>query len=415
MEINEDHQVESRYAWFMTVLSSVIMGMGAGALISISTFLKPVIAEFGWLRGEASFAYMAGAIALGFSGIGMGWLSDRYSIRPVIIVGVVAVGGSLILLSTQTALWQFYLYYCILGGLGIAAFDAPLIANVGNWFNRNKGMALGIATAGRALGQGGVPFVAGLLISSIGWRDTYMVLGVTCWIVLLPLALLVRTPPGLADAKAASRNADKAEIEKAYPVRPELAVGWVGVASLFCCTCMGTAIVHAVAIARDAGLGAEQAAGVILIIYVSGFFGRLTFGKMSDHIGGIRAYGLASLGQTIFVFWFTQMETLTGFYIQAALFGFFMAGVMTGLVVSIRELTPIHMRGTANGFMHLLAWFGMGFGGYQAGLFFDLYGNYIISYANAAAAGLINLVLVGSLYLYIRRRTPLHVPSEATG
>jgi MFS family permease len=415
MESTEEPQLESRYAWFMTIVASAIMGMGAGALISISTFLKPVIAEFGWLRGEASFAYMAGAIVLGFSGIGMGWLSDRYSTRPVIIVGVIAVGGSLVLLSTQTALWQFYLYYCILGGFGIAAFDAPLIANVGNWFNRNKGLALGIATAGRALGQGGIPFIAGLLISSTGWRDAYFILGITCWVVLLPLALLVRNPPGLAEAKAASRKANVADIEKAYPVRPKLAIGWVGVASMFCCTCMGTAMVHAVAIAQDAGLGAEQAAGVILIIYVSGFFGRLSFGKMSDHIGGIRAYGLASLGQTVFVFWFTQMEGIAGFYALAVFFGFFMAGVMTGLVVSIRELTPIHMRGTANGFMHLLAWFGMGFGGYQAGLFFDWYGNYIISYANAAAAGLINLVLVGSLYLYIRRKTPLQVPVGVSG
>jgi MFS family permease len=86
------------------------MGMGAGALISISTFLKPLIADFGWLRGEVSLAYMSGAIALGFGGIGMGYLSDRYSTRPVVIVGILCLCGSMLLLASQSELWQFYLY-----------------------------------------------------------------------------------------------------------------------------------------------------------------------------------------------------------------------------------------------------------------------------------------------------------------
>lgn len=138
---------ESGYAWFLVIVASVLMGMGAGALISIATFLKPISADFGWLRGETSFAYMAGAIAMGFGGIAMGYMSDRYSTRPVVVVGILCLGGSLLLLATKSSLWQFYLYYCIMGGFGSSAFDAPLLANVGNWFDRNKGLALGLAFA----------------------------------------------------------------------------------------------------------------------------------------------------------------------------------------------------------------------------------------------------------------------------
>jgi MFS family permease len=75
--------LESRYAWMIVVISSVLMGMGAGALVSISVFLKPVIAEFGWLRAETAFAYTAGAIAMGIGGITIGYLSDRYTTRRV--------------------------------------------------------------------------------------------------------------------------------------------------------------------------------------------------------------------------------------------------------------------------------------------------------------------------------------------
>lgn len=400
-------QADSRFAWLLVIVASLLMGLGAGALISISAFLKPISADFGWLRGETSFAYMAGATAMGIGGIAMGYISDRYSTRPVVLVGTLCLGGALLLLATQTSLWQFYLYYCILGGLGSAALDAPLLANVGNWFHRNKGLALGIALAGRALGQGLIPFTAGFLIVSHGWRDAYAILGIMCIVIMLPLALILRNPPGLAEAKEASRRASASEIQAAYPVSPKLAVAWLSGAGLFCCICMGTAMVHAVAIAEDAGIGAKEAAGVILLIYCSGFFGRIAFGKLSDHIGGIRSYWLASLGQTVLIFWFTQLQSLYAFYVHAVVFGFFMSGVMTGLIVCVRELTPVHMRGMSNGIVVLFAWFGMGLGGYQAGLLFDWSGAYIISYATAAAMGAVNVVIVGALHVFVRNRTSL--------
>ena len=389
------------------------MGMGAGALISIATFLKPIIADFGWLRGETSLAYMAGAIAMGLGGIAMGYLSDRYSTRPVVIVGILCLGGSLLLLASQSALWQFYLYYCLLGGFGVSALDAPLLANVGNWFNPNKGFAIGLAMAGRALGQGFVPFGSGLLISASGWREAYTTLGILSLVVLLPLAFFIRNPPGLREAKEASRKVSASDQDEAYPVPPKLAVAWLSGAGLFCCICMGTAMVHAAAIAQDTGIDADKAAGIIMLIYISGFFGRIVFGKLSDHIGGIRSYWLASLGQTVLIFWFTQMQSVAGFYAHAVIFGFFMAGVMTGLIVCVRELTPVHMRGMSNGIVVLLAWTGMGIGGYQADFFFDISGSYVIPYANAVGAGAINLIIAGSLFFYFRRKSAVLELSRA--
>ena len=409
---SDRYRPESRYAWFLVVVASLIMGMGAGALISIATFLKPIIADFGWLRGETSLGYMAGAIAMGFGGIGMGYLSDRYSTRPVVVVGILCLGGSMFLLASQSALWQFYLYYCILGGFGASALDAPLLANVGNWFNRNKGLAIGLAMAGRALGQGFVPFGSGLLISASGWRDAYATVGIISLVVLLPLAFFIRNPPGLQEAKKASRKVSASDQAEAYPMPPKLVVAWLSGAGLFCCICMGTAMVHAVAIAQDTGIDANKAAGIIMLIYISGFFGRIAFGKLSDHIGGIRSYWLASFGQTVLIFWFTQMQSLAGFYVHAVIFGFFMAGVMTGLIVCVRELTPVHMRGMSNGIVVLLAWTGMGIGGYQAGFFFDISGSYVIPYANATAAGAVNLIIGGALYFYFRRKSAVVEPFE---
>jgi len=101
------------------------------------------------------------------------------------------------------------------------------------------------------------------------------------------------------------------------------------------------------------------------------------------------------------------MQSLTGFYVHAVIFGFFMSGVMTGLIVCVRELTPVHVRGTSTGVVFLVAWIGMGLGGYQAGILFDWSGAYLISYAAAAAMGMVNVVIVGVLYFYVRQRSAL--------
>lgn len=76
---------------------------------------------------------------------------------------------------------------------------------------------------------------------------------------------------------------------------------------------------------------------------------------------------IGSLGQAVLTFWFTQLQSLPAFHVHAVIFGFFMSAVMTGLIVCVRELTPVHMRGMSNGIVVLFAWFGIGLGGYQAG------------------------------------------------
>lgn len=395
---------EPRYGWVMVAVAALFIGMGTGSLLTVSVFLKPLIAEFGWRRGDTAFAYMAAGLSYGLSGIAMGHLSDRYAIRWIVLVGAVGLGASLVLLANLTTLWQLYLFYCLLGGLGASAFHAPLLSNVGYWFDRNKGLALGVTTAGRALGQGFVPFFAGYLIIAFGWRESYQVLGIITWVVLVPVALLIRTPPGFAEARRAASQEEGPDGKDAPPVGPIVVVPWLGIAAVFCCINMATPFIHLVALARDTGVDAQYAASVLTLSFVTSFFGAVAFGKLADRFGGLRAYMAASAGQSAVVFWFTMVNSLPGFYILAILFGLSFSGVVTNLVVTVRELTPLHRRGVSLGIVSLFAWSGQGLGGYQGGLFFDLTGDYTVSFANAALAGAINVILLGWLWFYIARK-----------
>jgi cyanate permease len=103
------------------------------------------------------------------------------------------------------------------------------------------------------------------------------------------------------------------------------------------------------------------------------------------------------------VFGFLYIENLRSFYIYAVVYGFGYAGVMTGILVSIRVLTPPSRRASALGIVIMFGWFGHAIGGYQGGVLFDLTGDYTAAYAVAAMTGVLNLIVVGSLFRKIRR------------
>jgi MFS family permease len=410
-----EQSYEPRYAWVMVAIAFIFLGIGFGALVTISVFLKPLVLEFGWLRGDTSFAYTVGTAASGVGGIVMGWLADRFSTRPVVLFGSIMMGLPLLLLSKVNAIWQLYLLYGIVGGLGFGAVTVPMVSNVGQWFNRNKGLALGFTSAGGAFGQALVPYFTRFMITSSGWREAYTTLAIVFWVLLIPLSLLVRTPPSLAKDRRSASSESLPVTAPISPIAPTKLVIWLSVAVIFCCICMATPIIHVVALASDRGIDSQIAAGVLSSIMIAGLFGRIMFGKIADHIGGLRAYLLASLSQTVLVFWFIQLHSTAAFYILAFLFGLGYSGVMTCVWVCVREMIPPERGGLSLGITSLFAMIGMGLGGYQGGFFFDLTGNYTFSFVNAALAGVVNLMIVGSLVLYVTRKQKVSSLLRADG
>jgi MFS family permease len=395
-----------RYGWLMVGVACIMLGMGMGSLFSISVFLKPVAAEFGWPRGDTAFAYSSAAILNGVSGIVMGALADRFSARPIVLFGSLVLGGSLILLGHIDSLWQFYLLYGpLIGALALATFLTPLLTSVSFWVEKHRGLAIGIVMGGQSLGGAVVPVVARHLISAVGWRETYVILGTAALLLLVPLALLVREPPGLAEAKAFSRRAGRQGGRGNLPIDPAVLLGVLCCAIVLCCICMSIPVVHLVSLATDNGIPPETAAVILGLMMAVSIIGRVGVGKVADLIGGVRALLLASAIQTVFIFWFTQMRSPAGFYLISVLFGIGYGGVIPSYAIIVREQLPVHSMGRWVGLVFFFGNLGMGSGGYLGGLLFDLSGSYTLPFAAGAAAGVLNLVVVGSLLFFLNSRT----------
>jgi MFS family permease len=389
-----------RTAWLMVAACAAMVCMGFGAINNISVFLLPLGMEFHWPRADLSLAYAIATLGTGVGGIAMGHFADRVPIRRVVLCGAFAPGVAFLLLSTLTSTRELYLYHALLGVLGLGAIMAPLNSLAALWMPRRPGLAIGVVSAGGALGQGMMPFLARHLVMALDWRQAYVVLGVLSLAIMVPLALWIRNPPRAAAAAAHSALAAR----RRFGASPVWLLGWLCVAVLFCCVCMATPIVHVAALGSDLGFGGREAAGLLAVMMVCGMAGRLAFGRLADRVGNLQSYIVASAGQTALAVLFPLMQTRAELYLLSAAFGLVFSGAMTAFILCAREYAPPHRTGLSIGVVMFFAWFGMALGGWQGGLFFDLCGSYGPSFANASLGGVANLLVLALLYLVTVQR-----------
>ena len=392
-----------RYAWLMVAVVFTISALAFGALGSISVFLKPLAAEFGWGRGQTSLGYTTISFSSAIFGVLWGYVADRYGTRWFGVVAAIVMSFSLFMLSKQSSLAEFYGFYFLFGAFGTAMATIPLYANVGFWFRLNAGLALGIAAAGGAVGQALVPYLSGLSITAYGWQATYEYLALSYLIIALPIGFLIRESPW----RERARVEPDTEVRD-FPLSEIEAIAWISVAVIFCCNCMAVPIVHLVPMLTDQGNTLEYAARALLILMMAGALGRITGGKLADIIGALPAYMLMSFGQTISVLWFPHVEGTTALYLLAIFFGFTYSGVMSSILICTRMMVSARFAGRAMSITTFFGWGGMGMGGFVGGYFYDLNGNYEWSFGFASAAGIVNLLVLTLFYWRIRsRRDPV--------
>ena len=386
------------YGWVMVMVVFVLSGLAFGSMASISVFLKPVSLEFGWSRGQTSFAYTVASFASAAFGVIWGQVADKYGTKWFGCIGAICMSLVLFALSSLDSIIEFYLLYFLFGAVGCALLFSPLYANVGFWFRENPGLALGLAASGGAIGQAFIPHLSGILIENSGWKSAYIDLAIIYILIALPISFLIQESPWRISART-----DTVQEDIDFPLSEKEVVAWISFAVIFCCVCMSIPIMHLVPLLTDQGFSLEFATSVLMVLMVSGAFGRIFGGILGDRIGALPGYILMSLGQTIFVIWFPDLISPMIIYIMAALFGFTYSGVMSSILVCTRMMVPANYGARAMSLTSFFGWIGMGLGGFLGGYFFDIYGNYNWAFTFAGLSGVINLIILSFFFLYIRK------------
>jgi len=191
-------------------LIGMIVGPGTAVIFTVNVFMVPVTTELGWTRGQFSSGLLASAIASPIMTPFFGNLMDRFGIHRIALPVTFLYGLALCSFSLLNAqrFWMIYAMFACASGFGACLGPVVYSKAITAWFDKERGLALGIATSGVGLGTFLLPQMAQLFIASFGWRVAYVAVGVTTWLLSFSMiSLFVREPPGYFERMRAARAA----------------------------------------------------------------------------------------------------------------------------------------------------------------------------------------------------------------
>ena len=263
-------------AWRALTACVLTIALAAGSRFSLAAFFRPIEADTGLDRLTLSVAAAIAALAYGLTLPTMGRLATRYGPRRVLMAGVMlmAVGGFGVVTATRA--WQFFLFLGLLPGVGFgAATHVPGTVLLASWFDRRLGLATGIMSSAIPAGQSVFVPLAAALIPALGWRATYILLGMTLAAGALPALWWLAREPVMEGHR-----------ETTVTEAPRQRVGidvWLVAAGFFACGFTDQFVAfHLVALASEAGVNPLVAAGFLSFALVAGIAGSVASGPVAD-------------------------------------------------------------------------------------------------------------------------------------
>jgi MFS family permease len=386
--------VDSSYAWLRLAISTVLGTIGSIGMWSFVVALPAVQADFGIVRADASVPYTASMIGFAAGSVLMGRQVDRFGIMLPALCGAVLLGLAYVGAGLSPNIWMLSIAYAVVG-LGASATFGPIVADVSHWFDRRRGIAIGIASCGNYLSGAIWPPIVQFFIASHGWRTTHIGVGLFCIAAMVPLALMLRRPSPVG-AVAAGGGAQQ---RGALRLAPNTLQALLAVAGVACCVAMAMPQVHIVAYCADLGYGVARGAEMLSLMLGLGVISRVGCGYLADRIGGLGALLIGSVLQAFALVLYFLFDGLTSLYVISALFGLFQGGIIPMYAIIVREYFTPAEAGARVGIALMFSLLGMALGGWMSGFVFDLTGSYRAAFANGFLWNLLNIAIVGWLLL----------------
>lgn len=373
-----------RNRWWIVVASvlGLLVGTGSILILNFGVFMKPVTEELGWSRGAFSAALLVQGVGGIISAPIFGRMLDRYGIRraslPMIAVLALAVAS---LSMLNGSLWLLYLIFFIASMGGPTQGPLTYSKAISAWFDKERGLALGIATAGSGIGAILIPLESQYLIDVFGWRMAYIGLAITNFVIAFSIfAFVLRDPPGhvRSPGESATRGAGPAGMAPRDALRSWRLWSITAIFTIGGIAINGT-LAHVAALLNDRGIPPDAAAIVLSSSGITIIIGRIFGGWLLDrlfapYVGGavllLPAIGCALLAAG-FTGWVPTLAVLlcgAGLGVELDMMGFFVSRYF-----GIRSFGEIY------GYMFVGFAIGVGIGPVMMGRDFDVTGSYTIA------------------------------------
>ncbi len=385
--MTEDSKPRLFYGYIVVAAAVSIMTIAWGANRTFGVFLEPMLGEFGWTRAGISGAFTLNMIVMGLLAIVAGRLTDRFGPRVVLLASGLLLGSGYILVSQVGAIWQFYLFYGVITGIGMSGAFTPLMSVVVRWFVKRRALMSGIINAGPALGIVVMPLVSSLLIPAYGWRMSYIILGSAVLVITVSAALFLKRDPGemgllpygADEAKAGGLDLQSVGLSLGEAVRTRQF--WLfSLVSFSVLFLISTIVVHIVIHAIGLGIPPTAAASILAVGAGVSVPARIILGVIADRVGNKPTLVACFITSVVAFLLLLVARELWMLYLFAVLYGFGLWAFGTMMAPLTADLFGLKSHGTIFACTMLAAAVGGAIGPVLAGHIFDVTGSYQLAF-----------------------------------
>ncbi len=363
---------EAPYAWVVVWATFFALATIFGVSYSFAAFFASFAAEFDAQRADVALVFgLSGGVYFVF-GAGAGMLADRLGPRAVTCSGMLLIAAGLLLCSVAESMFTVYVAYGVGVGLGIALVYTPSIACVQPWFTQRRGLAAGLASAGIGAGTVAVPLIATAAIAALQWRGAMRALALGVLVLgLCATWLLRRAPSANAAGHGQIPGLSLAEALRDRRFR------WLYASVVLAAPSMFIPFAHVSAAARDLGIDAARAVGLVGLIGVGSLVGRFVIGALADRLGRTLTLLLmqGSMGLSVLAWLAAGSYPMLAFF--ALWFGLSYGGIVSLLPAICMDLFGARAVAGIIGTLYSGAALGNLLGPMLAGWVFDHAGTYV--------------------------------------
>jgi MFS family permease len=371
-----------------------------GTFNSFGVFFDSLLNEFHWTRAATSGAFSLCTVISGLAAIPLGKITDRFGPRLVMTACSLVLGAGYILMALINSIWQFYLIYGVIIGVGTSGFWVPVLSTVSRWFSRKRGLMVAIVLTGSGAGTIIFPPVANWLISQFQWRLSIAIIGIITLVIGTVLSQFMKRDPSriaeFPDGVPAVTEGPAFGANRGYSIHEAIRTPqfWMATVIFFCCGfCAYTIFVHIIPEALLLGLSSMAAAGIVAVIGGVAILGGLGTGIIADRTGVKRSTVVFLVLAVLALIWLNISRDFWQLYLFAAVFGLAYGSIGVSETILSVWLFGLKDNALILAIIDFGLTLGAAVGPLTAGYIFDVTGSYQIAFFLTAVVGFSGLVL----------------------